>query len=305
MRVNISPYPKPDRNYDLHLPVTFKNAGAKQVLEIFKDISKDTSLVICENGGPPAWSEYVTNILIKNNYVNTTVDRQFDYEYFNTPSTLFPDPKKPYACIHFTGMTEKIKDFFEFYKSQTWEIEEPTNGITGHYYRGRLLWTQIQKHSDITSSKNYKLMARFNQLLPEATGFIERLLKQHHINIDQLKSRITLRLMDYVNIPGPGPGINHDLRDCHIDGCVFTGILYHDNPTIYVQNYLDDSLSLNFSELQDISDWVSNGMFVYWPGSLLCDELRTWVPGCWHGVQIPDHVRRRLSLVVRIEGLDL
>lgn len=309
MRVNINLHPRPDRTYDLHLPIPLIvtpsqdptiNASEKQILETFKDIGKDTLLVICENGGPPAWTERVANVLIKHKYTKVSVDTDFDYKYFDRPSTLFPDPKKPYSCVHVNTMTDQIKEFFEFYKTQTWAIEEPKTGVTGHYYRGRMLWTQVQKQSDITNSKNYKLMAQFSQLLPGITSFIELLLKQHNINFDQIESRITLRLIDYVN----APGINQTLGS-HIDASLITGILYHDNPGLHVRNYLDNSLSLESSELQDVSNWVGNGIAVFFPGHILCDELRTWVPACWHGVQVPDNVDRRLSLVVRVESLDL
>lgn len=309
MRVNINLHPRNDRAYDLHLPIPLIvtpsqdptiNASEKQILETFKDISKDTPLVICENGGPPAWSERVAKVLIKHKYADVSVDTDFDYEYFNTPSKMFPDPKRPYTCVRFDTITKKIKDFFEFYKTQTWEIEEPVTGVTGHYYRGRMLWTQIQKHSDISSSKNYKLMSRLAELLPDATSLIEILLKQNDINLENIDSRITLRLIDYVN----GPGINQTLGS-HIDASLITGILYHDNPGLHVRNYLDDSLSLDASEVEDVSDWVENGISVFFPGHLLCDELRSWAPACWHGVQVPDNVDRRLSLVVRVESLDL
>lgn len=309
MKVNISLRPRTDIEYDLHLPVPLIvtpsqdpkiNATEKQILETFSKVNKSTELVIGENGGPPAWSERIAKVLIKHGYKNVTVNQEFDLNYFKNSCEMFPNPLQPYRYIKNQEIIPIIKDFFNFYKSQKWTIEEPAKGVTGHYYRGRMLWTQMQKIADIKNSKNLELMSHMKNMLPKITDFLKQCLLKYNMNFSKIDDRVTLRLVDYVNTPG----INETLGS-HIDASLITGVLYEDHPGLHVRDYLDNSLSINNSKIIEIDEILEQGNAVFFPGNILCDELRTWAPACWHGVQMSNKVQRRLSFLVRIESLDL
>lgn len=310
MRVNISLRPRKDINYDLHLPVPLIvtpspdpkiNATEKQILDTFSSVEKSTSLIVGENGGPPAWSERVAKVLIKHGYTDVSVDQNFDRDYFNADCKMFPDSYKPYRYVPVDkDLVDRIKSFFEFYKSATWTIDEPKSGVTGHYYRGRMLWTQVQKRTDPAQTKNPELMSSMKNLLPEITNYLQTTLEKFDMDMDRFEERITLRLVDYVNTPG----INATLGS-HIDASLITGVLYEDNPGLHVRDYHDDSLSIDRSTIVEASEPFNHSQAVFFPGNILSDELRVWAPACWHGVQIDDQIQRRLSFLIRIESLDL
>ena len=309
MKVNISLHPRTNIKYDLHLPVPLSNppsqdpkinAVEKQILETFSKVDKSTKLIIGDNGGPPAWSERIAKVLIKHGYENVSVSQEFDLEYFKTPCEMFPNPRQPYRYIENQEIIPIIKDFFNLYKSKKWTIEEPIKGVTGHYRRDIRLWTQIQKRSNITNSKNLELMSYMKNMLPKITDFLKSCLLKYNMNFSNIDDRITLRLVDYVNTPG----INETLVS-HIDGSLITGILYEDHPGLHVRDYLDNSLSINNSKIVNVDEILEQGNAVFFPGNILCDELKMWAPACWHGVQMSNNVQRRLSFMVRIDSLDL
>ena len=151
MRANINLLPRQDVQYDLWAPMALGvkpspdptiNAVEKECLELFADVDKNKFLEIYNNGEPPAWGERVAGILKKNGYSNVTVHPGNDRDYFNNPSKLFPDLKKPYRIQPIGDLKEKIQNIFEFYKTQQWSIEEPKQGVCGHYYRGRMQWRE-------------------------------------------------------------------------------------------------------------------------------------------------------------------
>jgi hypothetical protein len=53
--------------------------------------------------------------------------------------------------------------------------------------------------------------------------------------------------------------------------------------------------------LIDISNKVSKGDAVWVPGFAFADVMKSYVSPCWHGVTMPTGIKKRLSMVVRIE----
>lgn len=306
MKVNINLIPRTDIKYDQWCPIPLSvkpspdhtiNAVEKEVLALFSKIKKEEKLEICNNGGPVAWAERICKFLKKNGYVNTTVDYNGDRKYFDKSSSLFPNPQQPFDVIDTFDLKNQIQKIFKFYKEKAWKIEEPTDGISGHYHRGGMLWTQIQKNYNEHDSKNKELMKHMKDLLHRVTKFVKNIINQKNINIPNLSNRITLRLIDYVNLNN----VNKVLSS-HLDASLITMLLHHDNPSLYVYKFLDDSLSIEKSEKIDMSNYLSRGHAVILPGYVFCDEFKTWTSACWHGVQVPQNVKRRLSMVARIES---
>lgn len=308
MRVNISIRPRQEVNYDVSLPVPIivspradktVNATQAQILETFAHIDPDTELVIVDNAGPPSWAERVARTLSRNGYKNVSVDRDYDYEYFNQPCNLFPDAKKPYLFFDATSVKANIKDFIDFYQSRIWEIDEPSQGVTGHYYRGPMLWTQVQSNSNLNNSKNPELMIRLQSLIPQMHELLRQVCIDKGVNLSGFENRVTLRIVDYIW----SPEMNSAL-DSHIDGSMITAVLHNDEPGLHVRDYLDETYTFDQSTVINIGDRLVNNEGVLFPGNTFCEELRMWAPACWHGVQIEDSTKRRTSFLVRLESVD-
>lgn len=305
MRANINLIPRQNVPYDVWCPMALGikpssdpniNAVEKECLELFAAVSKSETLEIYNNGEPPAWGERVAGILRKNGYENVSVDPGNDREYFNNPSKLFPDIKKPYRIQPIGDLKEQIKSLFNFYKTQKWNIEEPKSGVCGHYYRGRMLWTQIQQGYNPTSSANSPLMSQLKELLEPTTQMVKNFLYENDTMVNDLNAKITLRLLDYVN----ENDLNSKLAS-HLDASLLTGLLYHDAPALHTVEFTDDSLTLANSIQRDITQEVSEGNCFWVPGYVYADEMNSYVSPCWHGVQVPAEYPRRLSMVVRVE----
>lgn len=306
MRANINLIPRTDVDYDIWAPMALGvkpspdptiNAVEKECLELFESVNKDEVIEIYNNGEPPAWGERVAGILKKHGYTDVSVDAGQDYDYLSLNDPLFPDLQKPYDFLDIGDLKYSIEQIFDFYKGRQWTIEEPTSGVCGHYYRGRMLWTQVQPGYDCSSSNNSELMQMLMQLLPATTQMLEQHFANKGVIIPELEQRITLRLLDYVN----QNDLNSKLAS-HLDASLFTGLLYHDAPSLHAVEFLDDSLTLAQSQRIDISDRLSQGQGLWIPGYIYADEMKSYVSPCWHGVQVPDNCPRRLSMVVRVEG---
>ena len=305
MRANINLIPRQDVQYDIWAPMALGvkpspdpkiNAVEKECLELFADVPKWEYLEIYNNGEPPAWGERIAGILKKNGYENVTVHPGNDFEYFNNPSKLFPDLKKPYRIQPIGDLKDKIQDIFDFYKTEKWSIEEPKSGVCGHYYRGRMLWTQVQQGYDPKSSANETLMSQLKELLEPTSRMVKDFLAENDTVVEDLDAKITLRLLDYVN----ENDLNSKLAS-HLDASLLTGLLYHDAPSLHTVEFTDDTLTLEKSVRRDISQEVSEGNCFWVPGYVYADEMKSYVSPCWHGVQVPAEYSRRLSLVVRVE----
>lgn len=305
MRANINLIPRDDVKYDIWAPMALGvkpspdpkiNAVEKECLELFADVKKSEPIEIYNNGEPPAWGERVAGILRKNGYQMVTVDPGNDRQYFKNPSKLFPDARKPYRMQPIGNLKEKIESVFEHYKTQKWQIEEPKSGVCGHYYRGRMLWTQVQESYDPSQSSNQSLMVKMKELLAPTTEMVKNFLQENDTVVEDLDAKITLRLLDYVN----ENDINSKLAS-HLDASLLTGLLYHDAPSLHTVEFTDDSLTREKSVQRDISNEVSEGNCFWVPGYVYADEMKSYVSPCWHGVQVPKECPRRLSMVIRVE----
>lgn len=305
MRANINLIPRQDVQYDIWAPMALGvkpspdpkiNAVEKECLELFADVPKHEQLEIYNNGEPPAWGERVAGILKKNGYENVTVDVGNDREYFPNKSKLFPDLQKPYRIQPIGDLKSKIEKLFDFYKTQTWTIEEPKSGVCGHYYRGRMLWTQVQQGYNPNHSANELLMSHMKDLLEPTTEIVKNFLAENDTMVKDLDAKITLRLLDYVN----ENDLNSKLAS-HLDASLLTGLLYHDAPSLHTVEFTDESLTLKNSIKRDISQEVSDGNCFWVPGYVYADEMKSYVSPCWHGVQVPAEYPRRLSMVIRVE----
>lgn len=305
MRANINLLPREDVKYDIWAPMALGvkpspdpmiNAVEKECLDLFSSVDKGEALEIYNNGEPPAWGERVAGILRKNGYENVTVHPGNDRDYFKNPSKLFPDLRKPYRIQPIGDLKEKISNLFEFYKTRQWQIEEPKQGVCGHYYRGRMLWTQVQESYDPSESANKELMTRMKELLTPTSRMVKDFLAENDTHIADLDQKITLRLLDYVN----ENDLNSKLAS-HLDASLLTGLLYHDAPALHTVEFTDDTLTLEKSIKKDISKEVSDGNCFWVPGYVYADEMKSYVSPNWHGVQVPAQYPRRLSMVVRVE----
>jgi len=305
MRANINLLPRNDVEYDIWTPLgigikpssdTKINPTENECLEAFAKVKKDEILEIYNNGEPPASGERVAIILRKHGYKNVTVHPGNDKEYFKNPSYLFPENKRPYRIQPIHDLKEKIKTLFEFYKTQTWNIEEPEQGVCGHYRRGKMLWTQIQQGYDVDASTNVPLMRRMKEVLGPVSSMVKQFLKDNHTAVNELDSKITLRLLDYVN----KDNLNDTLAS-HLDASLLTGLLYHDAPALHAVEFTDDSLTIENAIRRDITKEVLDGNCFWIPGYVYADEMKSYVSPCWHGVQVPAEYSRRLSMIVRVE----
>jgi len=305
MRANINLRPRTDVPYDIWCPMSLGvkpssafhiNSVEKDCLELFQNIDKSEKLEIYNNGEPPAWAERIANILIKNGYQNVSVHLGNDTTYLNKHRKLFSDVRKPYHVQPIGDLKNKIENFFEFYKTKKWNIEHPKDGMMGHYHRGVMLWTQIQPNDEPLSSANPELMSEMKKLIEPTLELIRELLDSHDIQLNDLEKKITLRALEYVN----ENNINGKLNS-HIDSSLLTGLLYHDEPSLHILEFSSDVLTKDHSKMIDISDRVSNGDCFWIPGFVYADIMKSYVSPCWHGVSIPKGVKKRLSMVVRIE----
>jgi hypothetical protein len=308
MRVNISINPRKEVPYDLHLPIPIIvsprsdkkiNATQAQILETFSGIDHSTELVIVDNGGPPSYAERAADTLIRHGYQNVSVDQNYDYEYFNRPCGLFPDPKKPYFFFDIAPVKKDIEEFIEFYQSRIWEIEEPTHGVTGHYYRDVMLWTQVQMASDLSKTKNPELMSRLHSLIPKMHQFLKEVCESKGVDLTGFEKRLTIRIVDYRWHPEM-----NSILDTHIDGSMMTAVLYESEPGLHVRDYLDDTYMLKKSEPVEIGHRLMASEGVIFPGNTFSEELRMWAPACWHQVQLDNSTKRRTSFLVRLESVD-
>jgi hypothetical protein len=154
----------------------------------------------------------------------------------------------------------------------------------------------VQKSYNPSKSANEPLMTEMKKLLEPTTEMVKKFLKENNVKMKNLEKKITLRLLDYVN----KDDLNSKLAT-HLDASLLTGLLYHDAPTLYTVDFTDDSLTIANSVKKDISDLVSNGNCFWVPGYVYADEMKSYVSPNWHGVQVPDQITRRLSMVVRVE----
>jgi hypothetical protein len=298
MIVNISLKPRPGK-WDIHrgVPIAVKpnndpkiNATEKEVLNLFYDL-KDKEIQITENNGPIPFAERVTEILKKHGFKAKVYNEYRDNVFYNKKDSLFINPNKPYYFF-ISEHREILKNFIEYYKKQNLNIEEPKTGVCGHYYRGKMLWTQIQNSYIFEQSNNKEFMKEYYKILQIITPYMEELL-----NKSNLKERITLRIVDYVN----EENINSTLGS-HIDMSYITAVLYEDNPGLHVRNFLNNEFKFKESKIVDVSNYMRAGMGILFSGNSYCDENQSWIPACWHGVFMNPDIKRRVSFLVRIEN---
>ena len=310
MRVNINLLPRQDVQYDLWAPLllgfkpnpnTHIKGTSQEILEVFKNISKLEPLEIYNNGEPPAWAELVVGILQKHGYEEVSVHPGNDREYFNNPSKLFPDIRKPYRIEPIGDLQQKIYELFEFYKTQQWSIEEPKQGVCGHYYQGKTKWTQIQHFYNTAESDNNKpLMSKMLELTTLVTALLKNIFAKHNTVIDDLDNKLTLRLLDYVNTPDLNPSLSS-----HLDATIMTVLLAHNAPSLHVTEFTDDTLTQANSIKKEISKELFSGNCVLSAGYAHASEMKSYVSPCWHGVHVPTAYPRRLSMVVMISSIAL
>jgi hypothetical protein len=121
-----------------------------------------------------------------------------DHAHFNNPSKMFPDQRKPYRMQPIGALKEQIQKIFDFYKTRTWSIEEPKAGVCGHYYRGRMLWTQVQKGYDSSKSTNEPLMTEMKKLLEPTTRMVKNFLKDNNVKMKNL-DKVNDEVVDIIN----------------------------------------------------------------------------------------------------------
>ena len=81
-----------------------------------------------------------------------------------------------------------------------------------------------------------------------------------------------------------------------------TSVLYQDQPGLHVRNFTSDELSIDSSEIVDMSKPLLSGIGILFPGNSYCDENQSWTPACWHGVLMNPSIKRRVSFLVRVEN---
>lgn len=304
IRININRKPTMN-NYDVHIPIEafikpnkIKKGDAveNEILQRFKNIDKNASIMLCDNGGPPPRIEYIGGILKKNGYKTIFIDRDFNWQKFSKNQKLFKN-KKSYRLLKLPSLKKEIKNLFNLYKTKKWKEEILEKPFLGHYLRSKSIWTQVQNNTNIDSCKNFVLMKEMKKICKNITIILARILHRSGLNCKNLEDRVTLRLIDY---PNTDKKINSTLQT-HVDSSVISLMLYHDNPKLIVNSFNCDNFSRDNITPHDISEKISGDHIVLLPGDQFCYEFQTFVPACWHLVQVPNNVKRRLSLIARIE----
>lgn len=304
--IKITINPKPNSlDYDIHIPIVNNiqpnktkegNTTEKEISELFKNIDKDRHVMLCDNGGPLARMEDVQRILKKEGYKNISIDHDFKLKNFYKKQKLFKN-EKPFKLFKLPALKTQTKDLFNFYKAKEWKQEILEKFFLGHYHRGQTMWTQVQSNTDISYSNNFDLMEKMQKICKTTTVLLKQILQNNGLNCENIEDRVTLRLIDYINIEKK---INNTLRT-HIDSSVITIILDHDSPNLIVNSFTNNSFSIKNLSPHNISKEILHDHIVLLSGYNFCHEFQTFVPACWHCVQIPNIIDRRLSLVARIE----
>lgn len=291
--------------YDIHIPIEAfikpnkikKGAAAEdEILQLFKPIDKNASIMLCDNGGPPPRMEYIQGILKKNGYKIICIDRDWNLKKFSKKQKLF-ESKRPYRLLKLPSLKKEIKNLFNLYKTKKWKEEILEKPFLGHYLRSKSKWTQVQNNTNIDSCKNFILMKEMKRICKNITIVLTDILQTNGLNCKNFEDRLTLRLIDY---PNTDKTINSTLQT-HVDSSVISLMLYHDNPKLIVNSFNCDNFSRHNLTPHDISEKILGDHIVLLPGDQFSYEFQTFVPACWHLVQIPDTVKRRLSLIARIE----
>jgi len=304
IKININPNPI-GLDHDIHIPIDANikpnavkegNTTEKEILELFQNIGKDMFVMLMDNGGPPSRMEDVQRILKKEGYQNVLIDHGFNLKNFSKKQKLFKQTK-PFKLFKMPSLKEEIKNLFNFYKTKEWTQETLEKYFLGHYSRGKMIWTQVQNNTNISLSNNLALMQKMQKICKHVTTFFKTILKNNGLHCTNLENRVTLRLIDYSNTE---KNINKTLRP-HIDSSVITIILHHDSPNLIVNSFNNNCFSSDKLKSHNISQEILHDYIVVLSGYNFCHEFQTFVPACWHYVQIPNFIERRLSLVARIE----
>jgi len=321
MLINISTNPREDLHYDLSLPIVFArdkktNSYHSKILEIFSDIDHNAVLFITDNGGPPNFVERVVDILRSNGYKNVYIDSNFDYEYFSQKSQMFSDPKRPFLFFDITPIKDDIEKIIDLYKSKTWKIDVPDEGITGHYHPFMLskqktpyaveslpqqIWTQIQPDYNRSTTRNPELMDEFFSLMPKIQNLLTNICNYNQMDIENLNERITLRIIEYTWQPPKQPQNFMRTFSPHIDNSLMTGILFQSVPGLYVHEFVNEYYISKETNPIDVRDRLFNNQGIIFPGNIFFEEFKTWIPALWHDVKLDYSDERRISFVIRIE----
>jgi len=307
VRINISLNPNPLFDDWIHIPVSFllahKNGPAidtkinptdARILAHFRAVDRSCLISITDNGGPSSWAERIHMVLQEHGY-NCRVDENKRPDLFPNPDRLFDNELEPLKWVDISAFSNDIKRLFDLYWSQIWQLEEHPNTICGHRRHSNALWTQVNSAYDPTISSNAALMTEMKNLYNRLVPWFVEVLKKHQVRINDLESRLTLRLIHYLN--------NDDVRTTikdHVDASVITMILHQDQPGLKYYCYKNSSYRFSETTCHDAGKQLAAGNALCLPGVVYKDELSTWTPPLWHGVNISNE-QDRLSLVFRVE----
>jgi hypothetical protein len=297
-RININD--NPEGHYDKHICIPLiiganqgqYNATEVEILNKFSKVSKDQTIIVCNNGNPIPWAQRITEILNKHGWQSIPEPSKEKSNYLK----IFPDGRRPFIMIPVQQFNHDIDEIFRIYDQDKIK-KEMLSDIEGHYHRGAMIWTQVTSFTKIENSANQNLMSAMQSFLKKICPWLNEILCRSSIQIPNLLNHLTFRLIEYRSYPG----INDHLQD-HIDASIFTCILYQDKPTLVVREFLDDSFNHGTTQEIDVSTDLTAGNAVLFTGYLCNDKLQTDTPACWHKAQLPDDVVRRRSLVLRVEG---
>lgn len=307
IKVNISATPI-DNDYDFHCPIPLllpadpdvnKDASDTQTLDTFAMVPKEQALLLQGSGDPACLADQIAMVLRTNGWPDVKIDRTRHPTRYQNKSSAWPDLKRPWFHIDGEHLVNDIKDFFDRYDKVPRVPDIPKSGICGHYPRGPKTRTEINQNYDVGSSPNPELMSNMTRLFDKISPWFLDHLNQHGLDFRHQPERVTLRMVEYVN-----NGKDIDYKS-HVDTSVVTMLLYQDQPSLHVREYISDDFSYDQSRIIAIDDQTSRGIGTVVPGYLFSDEFDTWMPSAWHGVNTPSSVHRRRSLVVRIEPADL
>jgi DNA polymerase III alpha subunit (gram-positive type) len=188
----------------------------------------DLAFVDIETTGSNFDRDRITEIGIK----LLSGDHQETWESLINPGTFIPQNIQALTGIR----PEMVQDQPPFDELARKILEK---FFLGHYHRGQTMWTQVQSNTDISSSNNFDLMEKMQKICKTMTVLLKQILQNNGLNCENIEDRVTLRLIDYINIEKK---INNTLRT-HIESSVITIILDHDSPNLIVNSFTNNSFS--------------------------------------------------------------